>query len=327
MTGNAVSVVICAHNNRDIIGACLESVLSQDYAPLECIVMDDASSDGMTDWIAIRYPEVRVIRSQTNQGPSINRNIATELATGKYLVFMDSDVELQPGWIDQAVRYLEENLQVGMVAGKLVFAHRPDRIHSYGGEMSPLGLGWDGNEQAEAEEFPSPLVTLWASSAAMAIRRDLLLELGGFDATFFYGYEDSDLGWRITLTGREVTSLPGLIAYHRTRHTISQLGHRITFHLCKNRLRSLIKNHLPGDLLIFLPLYLMYAVADLIVRSPRQPKWSALRWNLAQLPETLDLRRKVQKSNRCPGSVVRQLFSHHLFPPVTLRARRKAIAQ
>lgn len=325
--GSGVSVVICAHNNRDIIGACLESVLIQDYASLECIVMDDASTDGMAAWITTHYPAVRVIRNETNQGPSINRNIATELATGKYLVFMDSDVELQPGWIDHAIGYLEENPRVGMVAGKLVFAHRPDRIHSYGGEMSALGLGWDGNEQAEAEKFPSPVVTLWASSAAMAIRKDLLQELGGFDATFFYGYEDSDLGWRITLTGREVTNLPELIAYHRTRHTISQLGHRITFHLCKNRLRSLIKNHFPGHLLVYLPLYLIYAVADLILRAPRSPKWAALKWNLSQLRETLDLRRKVQQSSRCSRAVVWRLFSRHLFPPVTLRARRKAIAQ
>jgi len=323
MTQSLVSVIICARNNRDIIGNCLQAIARQTYPNIECIVMDDASTDGMEGYIAAHFPATRVHRNATNRGPSINRNCAAASAQGEVFVFLDSDVELSHDWIEKAVELLESEPGVGIVAGKLLFAHRPDRIHSYGGALSAIGLGWDHLEMTEASAVREPLVTLWASSAAMAIRQTVFSAAGGFDETFFYGYEDSDLGWRVTLAGYKVLSSPNIEALHRTRHTVSRMGDLITFHSHKNRLRSVLKNHHWMTAIWSIPLYLAYVLVDTAAREPRLPKWRALTWNLAHLADTLRLRTRIQQESRSAPATIRHLLGGVLFPPQRLSERRR----
>lgn len=321
-----VSVIVCARNNRDIISNCLNAIAQQTHPDVECIVMDDASTDGMAEHIAAGFPSVRVERNATNHGPSINRNRAAALSRGDILIFLDSDVELAPDWIATALTLLAAHSEAGIVAGKLLFAHRPDRIHSFGGALSAIGLGWDNLEMAPVSDAPAPLVTLWASSAAMAIRRRVFVEAGGFDEAFFYGYEDSDLGWRVTLAGHTVLNSPELEALHRTRHTVSRMGELITFHNHKNRLRSALKNHLWHTAIWSVPLYLAYVMADIVCRAPRRPKWNALGWNVRHLRETLQLRAAIQRARPSSGLRVWPLMNGILFPPRTLDERRRRMA-
>lgn len=94
-----VSVVVPVYNTAGYIRRCLDSILAQNVAPYEMILVDDGSSDGsaeICDEYASRYPECVRVLHQENHGASAARNRGIELSTGDYLSFIDSDDYLDP---------------------------------------------------------------------------------------------------------------------------------------------------------------------------------------------------------------------------------------
>ncbi|MEM7363417.1 MAG: glycosyltransferase family 2 protein, partial [Pseudomonadota bacterium] len=168
---------------------------------------------------------------------------------------------------------------------------------------------------------------IWANCSAMMMRRQLFLDIGGFDETFFYGYEDSDLGWKINLVGNDVMVLPTLYTYHNVLAQPGLADGRIVFHYCKNRLRSLIKNASRWSLPVRLIGYLGYSAVDLVVRSQRQAKFSALMWNIKNVRETLELRHQIQRQRVRTDTDVFGIGSGSVFPSVPLgQHRRRPVA-
>ncbi|MGB8022136.1 MAG: glycosyltransferase family 2 protein, partial [Candidatus Nanopelagicales bacterium] len=106
--GPFFSIVVPAHNVRSYIDECVSSVLSQD-ADLELIVVDDHSTDGTAELIA-QHPDARVtvVTLDRAGGPGPARNAGVACATGRYVVFLDSDDALAPGSLAAVRRRLEE---------------------------------------------------------------------------------------------------------------------------------------------------------------------------------------------------------------------------
>jgi GT2 family glycosyltransferase len=327
MSAPRTAFVICTHDNRGIIDACLTSVKAQTAGDWECVVVDDASADGTPEWIEARHPWVRVVRSARNVGPALCRNLGFEETRADLIAFLDSDVELDPGWLEATRSALLSDPSLGIVGGKLLLAARRELLHSFGGTLGRLGIGWHHHEAEEGAKVADRQESLWVCSAAMLTRRALLDRVGGFDETFFYGYEDSDLGWRARLAGFSVVSIPEALAYHRVSDTIGKMGDRIVFHACKNRLRSLLKNYAASNLTRWLPPYLGYALLDVVLRKPRAARLRALGWNLRRLGDTLARRRAVQATRVRTDAELAPLFSSSLVTPAGLRRRRQAVAR
>lgn len=315
--------IVCTHNNLDIIDQVLGSIEKQTDPDWQAVCVDDASTDGTPERIASRHPKIEVLRRERGMGPSINRNEAIRQTESPFIACLDSDVELDPEWLARAAEYLEAHPDVGIVGGKLIYAANPTLVNSYGGEIGRIGIAWDGRDGEPAEKVVEPVDCLWVCSAAMLARRSVLEEIGLFDDTYFYGYEDSDIGWRVVLAGYRCVCIPGVIAYHRARTTIGGMGERITFHYHKNRVRSMLKNWGWARLLVDFPLYLAYSGVDLLARGPRRAKLRAWGWQIAHLPQTLRLRANIQRTRRKSDREIAPLFSRRLFPPTPLAERQK----
>ncbi|MFQ5945429.1 MAG: glycosyltransferase, partial [Anaerolineae bacterium] len=82
-----LSVVVVSWNTRDLLARCLESVLSTAPSDLskEIVVVDNASEDGTADMIQDRFPQVRLLRNETNRGFAAASNQALEAARGQLL--------------------------------------------------------------------------------------------------------------------------------------------------------------------------------------------------------------------------------------------------
>jgi glycosyltransferase involved in cell wall biosynthesis len=92
------SVILPVYDREPFIVRCLDSVLSQDFADFEIVAVDDGSQDGSLARLrSYSDPRLRVLAHETNQGVSPARNTAIDAATGKWLVFLDSDDELVTG--------------------------------------------------------------------------------------------------------------------------------------------------------------------------------------------------------------------------------------
>ena len=318
-----VTAIICTHNNRDIIDACLDSLDSQTFPLWQCIVVDDASTDGTADYIEEHYPTIKVLRNATNHGPSWGRNHAAGHATTEYLAFLDSDIELDSHWFEETMRVIQSDPRIAIVGGKLFYATRPDCLHAYGGDLSRIGIGWNRHDGAEDVDLDQQEDTLWVSSAACLMKTSVFREVGGFDADYFYGYEDSDLGWRTCLLGHQVVCTPAAHALHRVSETVDRLGDRIVFHFHKNRLRSVLKNYGIGSLVCNLPLYGAYLGVDILLRPQRRAKLRALAWNISHWGETRKMRANTQSQRAVSDRDIAHLFSKSILPRRTLKSRRQ----
>jgi GT2 family glycosyltransferase len=257
------------------------------------------------------------------EGPGPARNLGALTAPGDYVVFIDSDVHLDPYWLKATTAVMQSDERVGLVGGKLLYATRPELCNAYGGVTSLIGLGWDGHEGEPHAPLNQSRDVLWINSSALLARRTMIQQIGGFDETFFYGYEESDLGWRANVCGWRVVVVPDALAYHRVAESVGLSDSKIVFHYSKNRLRALLKNYSAGRLVRRLPGYLAYAIADAFVRAPRSAKWKALFWNLRRLPETLRLRSKVQASRKTSDDQIDRLIARRWFPPKPLHGMRR----
>jgi GT2 family glycosyltransferase len=327
------SVIIPTRNRGATLRAIVLSLATQTVGPrrFEIVIVDNASTDDTRHHVerlrAVCPSALRYHRMDADRGPAAARNAGARLAAGEALMFLDSDVEPDPGWIETAVDYLLANPRVGIVAGKLLYASRPTHINMFGGELSRIGLAWDANEGDLTASVQARVERLWAPSSALMVRRDLFEQIGPFDDSFYFGFEDSDLGWRANLAGFGCVCLPDLIALHRSTPAGRTAGDAIVFHYTKNRVRSMLKNYSHGNLARYLSLYLLYSAAEMIARPSRRARVRALAWNLANLRDTWRERHRVQALRKCSDAELFPYFSSRLLPAKTLARRRTEEAQ
>lgn len=168
-----VSVIVTTKNNHDTLDACLQSITTQDYTPIELVVVDNHSTDDTLD-IASRYtPHVYTFGPER----SAQRNYAVEKATGQYVVIIDSDMELSPEVIKDCVAQVQQQPELG---GIII----PEESFGQG--------FWAQCKKLERSFY----VGVDWIEAARFFRKDLYQQAGGYDSELVSG-EDWDLSQRI----------------------------------------------------------------------------------------------------------------------------------
>lgn len=262
------------------------------------------------------------IRKQPN-GPASARNAGTLAATTPFVLYHDSDVELPADWITNALVRMREDAELAAVGGYILYAFDPSRVNAYGGDLGRFGLAWDVDEDTPLDPAQGPAQRIWINCSAMLARTEAMRKIDGFEEDFFYGYEDSDIGWRLNLAGHRVSVFPELKARHHVDANPGDAHQQIVFHYCKNRLRSLLRNAESHHLPIMLAAYIGYTLVDLILRPHRLAKIRALHWNLARLDQTLSLRRTTQRQRVTSDRKIFSLGSRRWLPPRPLAGQRR----
>lgn len=218
-----LSVAIVSYNTRELLRACLASVLNQQAegeARLEVIVADNGSTDGSVEMVHTEFPSVRVIETGGNIGFGRANNLALEEAQGRFFCLLNSDAELLPGALAQTLAYLDAHLNVGLASGQLLWpdgrlqtswGHDPTlagvfQEQTFWGRMTPTPAPMPGPEAFDVDQI---------SGAYMVIRREAWRQVGGFDPAYFMYNEDVDLNVRLRRAGWRVVFLPDV---HITHH-------------------------------------------------------------------------------------------------------------
>jgi GT2 family glycosyltransferase len=192
---------------------------------------------------------VTVHRPGRNLGFAAGNNLGARQATGDALVFLNPDTVVAPGALDQLVRPLEDPA-IGIVTARLRLLDRPELLNSAGNEVHVTGIAWAGLYGEPAELVTELRDVAFPTGAAMAIRRELFEELGGFTEELFMYQEDLVLGWRVRLRGLRVVVSPGADVYHDYEFGRNPAKQYL---LERNRLVFVLSSYSPRLLLLLSP--------------------------------------------------------------------------
>jgi GT2 family glycosyltransferase len=285
-----VSVCIANWNCRDLLRACLESLLDQPQGVrVEAIVADNASTDGAADMVAREFPEVILHRNATNQGFACANNQAAARARGRYLFFLNNDTVVPPGTLRRLVEYAEAHPSVGIVAPRLRGGKGEVQV-SYR-QRPTLGtllhrtslLRWTGllrnaYRRYRRQEFDPhttrPVEVLMG--AAMLLPRQVFFGVGGWDEEFTFGGEDLDLSARVR-RHYDLVYHPRVEIIHYGRVSTRQHIGFAASHMAVGFLRYLRKSGYPGPLLFFYKLVVTLDAPVQVLGKLLQYGWRRLR--------------------------------------------------
>jgi len=245
-----VSVVIINYNGRKYLELFLPSVMASTYGNLEVVVADNASTDDSVAFIRERFPEIRIIQLAFNYGFAKGYNEALRLVSSDYYVLLNSDVQVEPGWIEPVISCMEGEARIGACQPKLLSYDRKEYFEyagACGGWLDFLGYPFArgrvfDNCEKDQGQYDDPSPIFWASGAALFIRAKLYHELKGFEGYFFAHMEEIDLCWRVQLAGYSVFVCPASVVYHVGGGTLPKGNERKVFLNFRNNLIMLAKN-------------------------------------------------------------------------------------
>lgn len=290
-------VLIVNWNARDDLRTCLQSVVSQISKCDQVIVVDNGSEDGSVAMVSDEFPVVRLIETGANLGFAEGCNRGLELADADWVFTLNNDAAIESGGLE-AVRKAaaEVAVDVGMLQPRIVFRDRPDRTNSTGVLIASDGGARDRDFDVPVRSDDTREEIFCPTAGAALYRQEMLrqvrLETGIFDRTYFMYFEDIDLGWRSRLAGWRAVYIPEAMITHAWQG--SSTGRGIDFvglQYRLNRLRTLAKNASCTMLLTSLPRSLSHAFWLTLHRGPRglAAVWAALRDGFAQRPHVQSL--------------------------------------
>jgi GT2 family glycosyltransferase len=329
-----ISVVLVNWNHGRFLPNCLEALhvdgrrLLEKNA-LELIIVDNGSTDGSPEWIADHYPDVRLIRFPDNRGFAHALNHAVDCTTGVYLLSLNPDVVIDPGFLSSLVDGIQASsgetvARVGMAAPKLLRAENRALLDSTGLFVDRQRRPYDrGQGETDLGQYDTQTDVWGPCGAAALYRRDMLQEVAGvlsppecFDETFFAYCEDADLAWRAQLRGWRCRYVPDAVATHVRGwgDTLRKPGHarkgsRGPRLALRNRYLMAIKNDAWRFFIRDLPRIVAAELPRVAYLAFSQPRALLALSDLARaLPEALNKRRHIRSHRLVPDTALRHRF-------------------
>ncbi len=225
-----LSVIIVNYNTRQLLDDCLASLNSAEKPPngIEIIVVDNASQDGSQAMVQEKYPDVVLIANAENLGFSAANNVGSAEATGRQILFLNSDTRVDECALVEPVAYLDANPNVGALTVRLIYPtgeRDPDNhrgfptpwnafCHFSGlSKLAPDNPKYNGYFQSYADFTQTHTVDVIAGSY-MLMPRSVVDELGGWDESYFFYGEDIDFCYRIREAGYDIVYYPHVEVLH-----------------------------------------------------------------------------------------------------------------
>lgn len=257
----AVAVVIVAYDNGDDLLECVESVLEHD-GDAEVIVVVNGDAHGAAAQLA-GQARVQLVHPGRNLGFAGGCNVGVTHARGDVVLFLNPDALVRPGALEALAR-AANTPGVGLVMPRLRLRAEPDLLNSAGGTVHLSGLGWASGYRQPARDVQTWRDVAAASGAAMAVRRDTFLALGGFLEELFAYHEDAELSWRAHLQGLRVVLVPDADVVHAYEFSRHPAKYEL---LERNRLIFVLTLYSGRLLALLAPVLVAYEVAIVAVAA------------------------------------------------------------
>ena len=210
-----ISIVIPCFNEHLYTFHCLKSILANlDDEAVEVIVVNDQSTDRTAEMLA-GIKGIRVITNETNAGFIRSCNAGAAEAQGEFLVLLNNDTEVTPGWLGALRQTFTTFPDAGLVGARLVFAD--GTLQEAGGIVWQDGSAWNygRGDDPNKPEYTYCRRADYCSGACLMLRLADFRALGGFDEHYLPAYyEDTDLAFRTRANGKQVYYQPRATVIH-----------------------------------------------------------------------------------------------------------------
>ncbi|MDZ7714848.1 MAG: glycosyltransferase family 2 protein [Balneolaceae bacterium] len=251
------SIIIVSWNALHHLQEFLPSVVNSNYESFEIILADNASEDGSKQWVKQMYPGVKIASFDQNYGYCGGNNRAVPYAEGEILIFLNNDVKVDSDWLSALNNYFDTHDHVAAIQPKLRSYQEPEFFEyagAAGGFIDKYGYPFCRGRifdvvEKDEQQYDKASPIFWASGAALAIKKSVFEELGGFDEDFEFHMEEIDLCWRLWNHGHEVHYCPDSVVYHLGGGSLPMNSPRKTYYNYRNNLKMLWKNYESGSLI------------------------------------------------------------------------------
>lgn len=296
--GIDVSVIVLNYNGRRWLEGCLSATFEQMDGRQELILVDNASTDDSVEFVRVRFPAARLLALDENNGFARGNNMGARIARGRHLAFLNNDTIPQPGWLSALRAPFDRDERTAVTTSRIVYLDDPSVIDSAGDGYLRAGGAFKRLHGAASALGNQSGEVFGACGAACMFRKDVFVDLGGFDEDFFMVYEDVDISYRARLRGYRCTYAANAIVHHAGSGTLRRNSALFVYYGQRNLEWTYLKNT-PWPLLIrSFPSHVLYDGAALLAYGAKgllgpylKGKWAALRG----IPEVLRKRSVVQR--------------------------------
>jgi N-acetylglucosaminyl-diphospho-decaprenol L-rhamnosyltransferase len=238
-----VGVVIVNWNTAPYLERALESFLRDGVGPNHIVVVDQGSRDGSARLVREKYGGVKILSLQENQSYAMAINAGASLLNADFLIVANADVEFNAGVIARLLVVAEHNMQIALVGPRLRNGNGLDvtRFSRTGSVRAFLLLlapsysrGWWRKIEQRRKQGNSPVPVPFVEGCFMLIRRAAFEELGGFDETFSFFFEDADFAIRLKKLGYDLFHCPNAEVTHFGGASFAQIPERARREFYKN---------------------------------------------------------------------------------------------
>jgi GT2 family glycosyltransferase len=285
-----VSIITVNYNNTELTCDLLQSVSCLTYAPVEVIVVDNASKENPAPRLLDVYPDVKLIRSEKNLGFAGGNNLGIKEAKGEYLFFVNNDTVLTPDIIEGLLETFYTYPDAGVVSPKFHYYYAPGTIEFAGYREVNIFNGRNsmiGCRQKDYGQYDKVTTTNYAHGGGMMVAARVIREVGPMPELYFLYYEEFDWCEQIKRRGYKIYYQSKSLIYHKESMSVGKNSVLKTFYLNRNRILFMRRN-VKG-----LPLYLFFCYFSFITlpkntmmyllrRETGHLKafWKGIAWNL-----------------------------------------------
>ncbi len=326
-----VAVVLLSYNSLSLVKDFLPKIIATtpQSETVKIIVVDNASTDGTSNYIKTNHPDIQVIRFDVNQGFTGGYLKSLSQIEATNFVLVSSDIEVTENWFQPAIDLLNSSEDIAAVQPKIMSYDRRNEFEyagAGGGYIDAFGYPFCKGRlinvlEEDKGQYDEESEIFWASGACFFIKSKAWKKANGFDLDFFAHMEEIDMCWRLKGMGYRIMYQPKSVIYHMGGFVIKYGSPQKIYRNHRNNLLMLIKNLSTVDLLWKLPIRLLLdhaaALSMLHEKNPEgamqvfKAHWDILkhlRFWLKKREETQLTKSNINDRGIYHGSLIYQFF-------------------
>lgn len=275
-----VSIVSINYNSTEVTRDLLLSLRRVTYPNIEIIIVDNGSADRSCYSLKNDFPEIMLIREEKNHGFSGGNNLGIKASEGEYILLINNDVEVTPGFLEPMLDVFQKDPSAGMVSPKIVYHNRGELVQYAGSNgINPwTGRGRKrGHKEVDKGQFDFVKQTELVHGACMMVPRSLIEKTGPLYEGYFLYYEEHDWAVRAKKQGYKIYYAGTSKIYHKESVSTGKESPLKSYYMARNRIMFLRRNVSYPAFFTSLLIFMLLAAPKNIIQYTAQAKFVNLK--------------------------------------------------